>query len=437
MDARTPSPLPVDHALAAIEQVGPRHYQVTGLAEGEPLYFFVLGCQGEEGVRQNDVARIMNEVAEQKRPSFILFLGDNIYGGAVQSTQDERFNSRFHNVYNLKELAPIPGLLILGNHDANLENSTYYSNRFFFNLPGINYIVNPYTTGKNVEKFEVAHTYLHKGAEFYKNNALPIHEMPKWNMPYYYSSYHFVGTNTQLFCLNSNSYVNDFIRYLSADNMTDNSEDTENQTVWFDAGFFEAKKSGRTTLVATHNPLITSSKRALPEKYDAHLYLSSKQIQQMNYVLKIMASGKFTQEKLHSILKETDTDINTKVGKMLTNGSYADMLYACFKIQGIKPDIVFAAHDHDLVYNCSNELCQVISGAGGSTNLMRKHTDKHHATEGCFISEPGFVAVTCNSTHPTPSILFDFHTTNNQHLQFTNASHEPTQSSVIQYAMHP
>lgn len=439
MDTRTPSPTPEAAALAAIEQVGARVFKVTRLPAGQPLHFYVLGCQGEEGERQKAVARIMNDKAADRVPAFLLYDGDNIYDGAVESAEDKRFYTRYHQVYNLPNLAPVPGILVLGNHDANLENFAHVKNKFY-TLPGISLFATPFQTGKAVEKFEVAHTYLHKDASFYKQDTLPINELPKWGMPYYFCSYDFIDANTQLFCLNSNTFVSDFLRFWENEDHIENADHTINQAIWLDQTFFTAKQAGRATMLALHNPLLTSSKRALPHKYDAHLYMTPKQIQKMNYILSMLppdnkpipaASLNDLLTLIRTCLQESDAGINAAAANMPLNGSYADMLSACLRIQGIKPDVVFAAHDHALVYNRTNDLCQVISGAGGSTNLMKQEVHTNDAAQGCFVSEPGFVAVTCDAFKPTPEIQFDFHTTEGKHLRFTNAScQEATPSSA-------
>lgn len=433
MESRTPSPNLETTALAAIEEVGARVYKVTGLPAGQPLHFYALGCQGEEGERQQAVARLMDEKAAKNQPAFLLYLGDNIYNGAVESTLDPRFNKRFHQPYHLPNLKAIPGILVLGNHDANLENWAHTGN-YLSNAPLLGFFAKPLLackTGKAVEQFEVAHTYLHKDPFFYKQDTLPIKEMPKWGMPYYYCSYDFIEANTQLFCLNSNTFVSDFLNFWESNDSEENADHSINQAIWLDRVFFQAKQAGRATILALHNPLLTSSKRALPHKYDAHLYMTPKQIQKINYILSILPeSPTDLLTRIRTCMQETDPEINAAVATQPINGSYAAMLSACLHIQGIKPDAVFTAHDHALVYNRSDDLCQVISGAGGSTNLMKQESNANNATQGCFVSEPGFVAVTCDAFNATPEIQFDFHTTTGKHMRFTNASHQPVLSTA-------
>lgn len=411
-----------DELFADIDAVGPRCYSITGLPDG-PLHFYVLGCQGENSDRQKAVAELMNTLTKEKRPAFILFLGDNIYGNAVQSALDERFGTHFHQVYALPELQPIPKLLILGNHDAGDENRIYYLNRFFFKAPIINLLTSPYQTGRSIEKYEVAHTYLKKSAAFFQQEQLSLNSLPDWCMPHYFNAYRFESAKTALFCLDSNTYVAEAIDF-----WTNGSADhSKNQAVFFDQHFFQAERDGFTTLVALHNPLRTASKRALSNKYDAYLYLPSRQIQQMNYILELKKSGGLSLELFRKILTESasDTVITTKINSMLTNGSYADMLLVCFEIQGIKPTAAFAAHDHANVFNCDSNFCQVIAGAGGSTSLMPKMSNQHDANMGCFISEPGFVAVTCEGDK---KLTFEYHTTTSKYLKFTNASHVPVET---------
>ena len=136
--------------------------------------------------------------------------------------------------------------------------------------------------------------------------------------------------------------------------------------------------------------------------------------------LKLKKSGGLSLDIFRSILTESNSVINLKVSTMPKNGSYADMLLACFDIQDIQPDVVFTAHDHALVYNRTDKLCQVISGTGGSTSLMSQMSHEHDANMGRFISEPGFVAVTCEADK---KLTFEYYTTTGKYLKFTNASH--------------
>ena len=93
MDARPPSPIgnsttdvlkilaaanmlpnnkPSEAELqTAAQAVGPRCYQVTGVPSGS-LHFYILGCQGENSDRQKAVAALMDKLAQDKKPAFIL-----------------------------------------------------------------------------------------------------------------------------------------------------------------------------------------------------------------------------------------------------------------------------------------------------------------------------------------------------------------------------
>src|SRR5690606_26806616 len=163
-----------------------------------------------------------------------------------------------------------------------------------------------------------------------------------------------------------------------------------------------------------------------PEKYDADLYLTPEQIQQMNYFMDKINSGPLTSEEISDIFSGANATINEQIKDKPTNGSYAHMLAACFKAQRIKPDAVLCAHDHALVYNRTNELCQIISGAGGSTNLMQKETDANDASMGCYLTEPGFVTVTCL---PGKKLEFIYRDTANHELTFNNSNHTPVSTN--------
>lgn len=436
-DTSTPAiPLPPSKdavnktALRLVEEIGPREYFIETNAD-EPLHFYALGCQGEEGDRQSSVANLMNQFATSKKPHFILYLGDNYYPkpyeSALSSTTDSRFQPIYDDVYTGSKISDIPGIVILGNHDGNYERVA----------ETFNSITNALTfgqakackKGKEIERFEVGHTYTQPKAMLFKRNdktAFKPDEMAKWNMPYYFTAYRFVKQNTSLFCLNSNSFVTDFIT-----SFTNPDEKPErNQASWLKQLFTAADYQHHTKLIAMHNPLLTSSKRARPERYDADLYLTPRQIQQMNYLMHRMNDADFKEgdipAKVREIFSGTNPSIEEQIDREPKNGSYAQMLHACLKVQQIKPDAVFCAHDHALVYNRTDDLCQVISGAGGSTNLMAKETEANDASMGCYVTEPGFVGVTC---YPDKKIEFTYRDVKGHELTFNNASHLPVSSN--------
>ena len=188
--------------------------------DGRELRFFVLGCQGNGLESQRRVAALMNEYIKNhpdKRPDFILLAGDNIYECGPDSPTDPGFKNCFENIYlQFPYLKDIPFFPILGNHDENLHKAS---------LPG---------SQKGVERglYEIAYSYLNAKSGLYTTpldkTAVPEttnianlppdtymldqNDLPPWNMPA--RAYSLVKGNTQLLCIDSNTYVKEYLDYL-------------------------------------------------------------------------------------------------------------------------------------------------------------------------------------------------------------------------------
>ncbi len=376
-------------ALMAAEEVGARIYKLKREAQ-TPIRFFVMGCQGSGKKSQKDVAEIMNEFALQSNgstPSFVLVLGDNIYDYGVSSPTDDAFNTCFNQMYadeQLTSLRKVPFFLILGNHDANrhrlrlLKNATY--------------------APEQLEMAQVAHTYLGDVSRIkhaFEQEELILDALDQWNMPYLF--YSLIIGDTQIFCLNSNTYAKDWLDWQNGVVKLTKS----NQAEWLQTAFSNAQAANRQTIFALHHPPYTTGKRALPTGYDAHHYLTHEQMGEI-------------QKKL---------GIETK--------SYNELLLAIFKAQKCQPKMFFAAHDHTLAYyhndlQGEDAFCQVTCGGGGGELQSRKIFDKQDQV-GCYLKHHGFVAIT-RTPSAAHEFMIEYHTTDKQYLIFNNKHHK---------ALHP
>lgn len=119
---------------------------VEPAADASRISFFALGDQGSGGLKQWEIARGMERVAERAgAPDFVALLGDNFYSHGVRSTRDKRWNWKFENVYIGNKLVNIPFYAVLGNHDVegNAEAQIQYSRKHAgsgrWQMPGHSY----------------------------------------------------------------------------------------------------------------------------------------------------------------------------------------------------------------------------------------------------------------------------------------------------------
>ena len=408
MDTRT-APTPFDFANAAREaayQVGPRVYKLTGI-DTDPVRFFVIGCHGNGHQSQIKTAALMNQVAEdlkksgEKLPSFILFLGDNIYDYGVNNPYDPGFNSCFHNVYYDKSLTTtnlIPSWMILGNHDVNMHAKAYFSRNPSGEETGMNQVAHTYISNipENIQKKKV--TY--QGAE------LSPAQLAHWNMPYQY--YSLIAGNTQIFCLDSNNYLKDYLDLMSGKVKNGMNIETgrANQAAWFQTEYEAAKRAGRQIFIAQHHPLFLSGKRSFPNKYDSTHYLTQAQIDALNAALK----------------RQNPNHIETQ--------SYNELLAYTYMQQHIVPDMVFAAHEHFMSYhndvemrNNPHPLRQFTSGGGGG-ELHERASYRGHPFVSLHQQHNGFGMVTCPRSN-TNKFNLDVYTLEGLHLSYDESSHRP------------
>lgn len=393
-------------ARNAAYAVGPRVYHLTNIDPG-PIRFFVLGCHGNGGRTQKETADLMNEIAEDAMdadepvPAFTLFLGDNMYDYGVPSPSAAGFNDCFHTIYynlKMKVVNTIPSFLLLGNHDDNMHGKAFLSSNASGDETGIN---------------QVAHTFIdntpekiHKNAALYKQSLLPVNKLAHWNMPYLY--YSIVAGNTQIFCLNSNTYLQDYLDLVNGkvkDGVNINTG-LVNQAWWFQKEYTAAKLAGRQVFIAQHHPLEVVGKRSFPTGFDYNHYLSWQQVVDLNARLKASNQA------------------------FVETASYNVLLASVFRQQGIHPDLVLAAHEHLISlhheldpHSRQPKLRQFTAGGGGG-DLQKRSSYRNHPAVRVLQEHNGLGMITVDPSLPNEYIL-DIYTTQGYHLRFKDSSPEP------------
>src|SRR3990167_2149643 len=203
---------PQESAKLAAKKVGPHVYTLN--LENEIVNFLILGCQGSGNDAQKNVAELLHHITVQTTPAFVLMLGDHLYDYGAKSPGDPGFNERFHHIYH----PAMRAIMILGNHDAN-----YHSKRVL-DVTYANRRIIVYPSGEEAEMNEVAHTYLfHKSQDIetainiFQQENITLNDLSQWNMPYFF--YSLIIGNTQIFCLDSNTYAKDFLYFKAKKNM--------------------------------------------------------------------------------------------------------------------------------------------------------------------------------------------------------------------------
>lgn len=138
-------------ALQAAYEMGPQIYTLEGLKDVNNLIYWVIGCQGNGEEAQKAVAKLMADIeamVPDKRPAFLLFLGDNFYKYGVNSPTDPAFKTHFHDIYK----KGIRIFLLPGNHDANFQLDIVARLK--------SYNVLSLDQGKHLEFNQIAHTFV-------------------------------------------------------------------------------------------------------------------------------------------------------------------------------------------------------------------------------------------------------------------------------------
>lgn len=376
-----------------------------------PLRFFVLGCGEHNPVPKKVVAQLMNEIAKKQKPHIIILLGDNFNSTGLKSPVSEEFKTGFDDVYQIKELAEIYGIpffVIPGNHDHGFP--VLYPRR----ITGIN-------NDLKAIAHQVKHTYIDKAGnvllekeKLFAGNILPLSELKKheqtWNMPgRYYGLKH---GNTELFFIDSNTYVKEYIECFLKRNMKNNQQPLWLQTV--------AKNPNTTKLLFMHHSLKPKGKRAAgpgscPETRE---YLSPDDIRILH---------------------------NTKVIRHGTEG-YHEILELIFKKQGLQFSTAFAAHDHSLYHHyeppTKNSLFRQLVVAGGAGGGNEDHLQNRFVFDNqtpCFIKSIGLVSVLVPASpeqpiqynyHSVPQLALKPHSIPGHHIRFHSENPNPIRSNL-------
>lgn len=88
------------------------------LRSDEEITFYALGDQGSGGIKQWQVSRAMEKLAEKQRDlDFLVLMGDNFYVDKPLTLDSPEWRTRFEQVYAGKFLNAVPFYAVLGNHD--------------------------------------------------------------------------------------------------------------------------------------------------------------------------------------------------------------------------------------------------------------------------------------------------------------------------------
>lgn len=369
-------------AELAAADAAPRTYRLlnslVAAAQPSQIKFLTIGCQGNGKKAQQAVSDLMLEISKHpyEKPDFILILGDNFYDWGINSPQDADVENHFNHIFAKFKKMGIPCFVILGNHDENFHKfgklQSEQGVKRALHQVAISYL--PDSTYPNTEAKKT----------LYSQENLVLDQLPLWNMPHRF--YSLIKGDTEIFCIDSNTYVNDYLEYLTKKEETPDS----NQAKWLVQQLNQAKRDGRKTILAMHHPIATPGKRAYHN--DMGQYFSK-------------------QEKL-AVKQHFNLDHNV---------SYNTLLKACFAEQGLNFDLFLAAHDHAIYYYNNNEVqpvlpnneikasvsssmqnlerkindykvCQVTSGGGGGSLQNRVYFDEQQ-NMGCYYKKHGLVAV--------------------------------------------
>lgn len=371
--------------------------------------FFAFGCHGNAAEAQKKDAILMNDIASQERIDAVFFLGDNFYKSGIASADDPMVKTHFYDIYAdpaLPFLAKLPFFGVVGNHCENARRRYLALRKEEKGVErGLHQVAISYLPDENYP--EVA-----SKEALYDSETLIQEDLSIWNMPSL--TYSLIKRNTQVFFIDSNTYVKDYLEYLKM------GEDTPpgNQARWLAEEMTKAKAAGRKTILALHHPLFTLGKRAYPANSDIDLYLNSEEIEAAKAHFPSLAD--FALPSYNLLLKEV------------------------FKEQQLFFDATLCAHDHAMYYYNNTgktkendeekkekeevskvkpdyPLCQVTSGGGGGALQPRLYF-REQMYLGCFLKRHGVTKVTCRKD----SIAFTIYTEDRQYrLEFNHTSCKP------------
>ena len=95
-----------------------------------PVSFVVLGDYGRQGANnQQDVADAMGVTATERASSFVLAVGDNVYGSGIANASDPWWAQTVTNIYTHPTLTSIPWYAVMGNHDWHQNISAQFDGK--------------------------------------------------------------------------------------------------------------------------------------------------------------------------------------------------------------------------------------------------------------------------------------------------------------------
>lgn len=374
----------IENAIKASEKSA--HTFILNNENGnEEPYFYVVGCQGNASDAQKQVALLMEEIAKGtgRKPDFILFLGDNFYDSGIGYPGHVAFE-----IYN-QIYGKIPCYAILGNHDLNFHKAR-----------------RPFTeSGPSLGMNQVYRTYYKNpiAAQTYQQEKINLSKLSTWNMPSRF--YSLIKGSTQIICIDSNTYVKDYLEYQELKAKGISVDPNINQAYWLELEIAKAKKEGRKVILAAHHPIFTPGKRAY--EADSTLYLGTDDF------------SKFTTR--FPEIKNPDKQ------------SYNLLFKTVLMKQKVEPDLFISAHDHaNYYYNNNNKIDadykirELVAGGGGGSLQSQVYFDEQDSM-GCYIKRFGFSAIECSKNDIQIDIhaLANYQNEKNYHLHFDNHSCKP------------
>ena len=361
-------------ALEAARRVGAHAYKLEGLKPGEKLCYIEIGCSGDGGAKQQEVADLIAKKEKAfkdtgKKIHFKLLLGDIIYKHGARSPQDIRIAERITQKYT----GPVFG--VPGNHDAGIciTSSRMDKNprEVILNLVAATYVPDAQfpTVADKCNVFEAPkikdvptdddfiNIDLGKKYEV-QRKTININQLPQFNMPNTFYSLH--TDLEEIFVVDSNTLAEDFINWIEWNNNNKVvSLNPNNQIPFLIEEYKNAIENNRETSFKMHQLPKTTGERS--HHFDTGNYLYPVQIQHLKEILK------------------TDCD------------SHNQLIGLIFQHLNISVKNASGAHDHYLELRQEKDYFQIVSGGGGSKEKQQLCNNQSHPDIKLSISKHGFV----------------------------------------------
>lgn len=409
-------------AKKAVEEVGPRMYELTGFI-GSLADFWFIACHGSQNDAQKTVAKGMNDYIQKTgiKPVLIFMGGDNLYDYGATKPNDDIFKRAHTKIY----VFGIPSILTAGNHDLNMHKKSKLGK-----LYGLAALIN-----------ECAHTYLPDGSQpdmqsvsdlrdFFKQEKIDIKKLQSWVMPYYFGG--FWSKNWDLFNVNSCTLVKDFLNHLRR--KKSKLSTPINQFEWLLQEKFKIRpgqdRSNKATFYNMHFPVFPLGKRSDPKHLDTHTFLSKKNVEALQDHFGIKTESQY--DFLALIFEEyalwPDTILNGhEHAQSVVDVQLAlkPLLDEYRKIQEKKPRENNLHLNTDFKKIAPSKTIQICNGGGGGDLEKRRNFAAQDST-GFFLSEHGFLSIKIDLVNPKK---FEFEFPMNYGLRFNNSSLEPLRES--------